>query len=64
MYHLVGVGLLGGIGFTMSIFVAELGFRLHPEVLDLAKTAVLFASLVSGLAGWLRFRLGIVTNRA
>lgn len=48
----------------MSIFVAELGFRLHPEVLDLAKTAVLFASLVSGLAGWLRFRLGIVTNRA
>jgi len=64
MYHLVGVGLLGGIGFTMSIFVAELGFRLHPEVLDLAKTAVLFASLVSGLAGWLWFRLVIVTNHA
>lgn len=56
MTHLVGVGLLGGIGFTMSIFVAELAFAGHPAALDLAKTGVLLASLVSGIAGWLWFR--------
>jgi Na+/H+ antiporter NhaA len=31
--HIVGAGLMGGIGFTMSIFVAELGFAHNPEEL-------------------------------
>jgi len=51
--HLIGVGLLGGIGFTMSIFIAELGFKGQPEALILAKTGVLFASVVAGVAGYL-----------
>jgi NhaA family Na+:H+ antiporter len=57
--HLVGVGLLAGIGFTMSIFIAELAFRADPAQLINAKTAILFASLIAGIAGyvWLR-RLG------
>ncbi len=58
--HLIGVGLVGGIGFTMSIFIAELGFARQPESLLMAKTGVLFASILAGLAGylWLRFVAG------
>jgi len=57
MRHIVGVGLLGGIGFTMSIFVADLGFAEHPEILLQAKSGILLASLISGIGGycWLRF---------
>ncbi len=52
MRHLIGVGLMGGIGFTMSIFIAELGFAHHAEDLLMAKTGVLFASLTAGLSGF------------
>ena len=55
--HLVGVGLVGGIGFTMSIFIAELGFAGQPDALLMAKTGVLFASLIAGVAGYLWLRL-------
>lgn len=54
--HLIGVGLLGGIGFTMSIFIAELGFKGQTEELLLAKTGVLFASIIAGVAGYLWLR--------
>jgi NhaA family Na+:H+ antiporter len=55
--HIPGLGLLGGIGFTMSIFIAGLGFSNQPEHLLIAKTGILTASLIAGLAGylWLRF---------
>ena len=51
--------LLAGIGFTMSLFVAGLGFSSSAEHLNIAKTSVLFASLVAGICGylWLRFRV-------
>ena len=51
--HIIGIGLLGGMGFTMSIFVAGLGFANSPEDLVSAKTAILLASLIAGLAGYL-----------
>lgn len=53
---IVGIGFLGGIGFTMSIFIAELGFRGDPEQLMLAKTGILAASILAGVIGffWLR----------
>ena len=51
-HHIIGVGLLGGIGFTMSIFVAELTFYGQQEALVLAKTGVLFASVIAGVAGF------------
>jgi len=53
--HIAGVGLLGGIGFTMSIFIAELGFKTSPDHLLMAKTGILLASVISGLCGsiWL-----------
>lgn len=55
--HIVGVGLMGGIGFTMSIFIAELGFAHSTEDLLMAKTGVLLASALAGVSGfvWLYF---------
>jgi len=47
------VAVLGGIGFTMSIFIAELGFSNHPDFLLLAKTGILGASLLAGAVGLL-----------
>lgn len=51
--QIIGVSLLGGIGFTMSIFIAELGFIHQPELLLMAKTGILFASLTAGVAGFI-----------
>lgn len=44
-------GLLAGIGFTMSIFIAELGFRAVPEDLPVAKLAILAGTLLAGALG-------------
>ena len=52
-----GVALLGGIGFTMSIFVAELGFYGAPEMIIQSKIGILLASLVAGIGGYLWLRL-------
>jgi NhaA family Na+:H+ antiporter len=53
-HQLIGAGILGGIGFTMSLFIANLG--LPTELLPEAKLGVLTASLVSASVGlvWLR----------
>ncbi len=48
--HLIGAGMLAGVGFTMSLFIAVLAFT-DAEQLEGAKLAVLSASAVSGLAG-------------
>lgn len=50
--QVMGAALLAGIGFTMSIFIALLSFKGHPEIQDEAKFAVLVASLISGFAGY------------
>ena len=50
--QLMGAALLAGIGFTMSIFIALLSFKGHPEIQDEAKFAVLVASVISGFAGY------------
>ncbi len=53
--QIAGVSLLAGIGFTMSIFVAELAFENHEELLLISKTGIIFASLLAGAVGsvWL-----------
>lgn len=51
--QMVGTGLLAGIGFTMSIFIALLSFKGHPEIQDEAKFAILVASLIAGATGFL-----------
>ncbi|PCI44049.1 MAG: Na+/H+ antiporter NhaA [Alphaproteobacteria bacterium] len=55
--HISGAALMGGIGFTMSIFIAELGFPNQPENLLMAKTGILIASFLAGISGflWLYF---------
>lgn len=55
--QIFGVAFLGGIGFTMSIFVADLAFLENPELIFQAKVGILVASLFAGLFGyfWLRF---------
>jgi NhaA family Na+:H+ antiporter len=57
MSQLFGVAFLGGIGFTMSIFVADLAFLDDKDMIFQAKIGILTASLIAGLFGyfWLRF---------
>jgi NhaA family Na+:H+ antiporter len=49
------VGVLAGIGFTVSIFISSLAFGDASQLLE-AKTAVLGASLVAGIAGYFALR--------
>jgi Na+:H+ antiporter, NhaA family len=51
--HIIGVSLLGGIGFTMSIFIAELGFATNAEDLLMAKAGIVVGSLIAGISGFL-----------
>jgi NhaA family Na+:H+ antiporter len=50
--HIVGAGVLGGIGFTMSIFITLLAFD-NTEIIQTAKIAILVSSLLAGLTGYL-----------
>ena len=52
-----GVSLLAGVGFTMSIFIANLAFGDTPALLDSAKVGILSGSLLAGLTGYLLLRL-------
>ncbi len=57
MMQIFGVSFLGAIGFTMSIFVADLAFVGNDTLIFQAKVGILVASLFAGLFGyfWLRF---------
>ena len=50
-----GVSWLGGIGFTMSLFIANLAFG-EASLLNSAKVGILAASSIAGVAGWLMLR--------
>ena len=50
--HILGVGMLGGIGFTMSIFIALLSFSDEAHQ-NTAKIAILIASIIAAVAGLL-----------
>lgn len=49
--NILGVGFLGGIGFTMSIFITLLAFDVE-EVVSNAKLAILISSLLAGFIGY------------
>jgi NhaA family Na+:H+ antiporter len=51
-WHIVGAGIVGGIGFTMSVFIALLSFD-DPRLQAASKFAILFASACSGIAGFI-----------
>ncbi len=56
--QIVGAGVLGGVGFTMSLFVGELAFE-GEALRDAAKLGILVASLTAGACGYLVIRLGL-----
>jgi Na+:H+ antiporter, NhaA family len=53
--HIVGAGMLSGIGFTMSIFITNLAFTGQMDLINSSKMAVLLASAAAGVMGilWL-----------
>jgi NhaA family Na+:H+ antiporter len=53
--HILGVGFLAGIGFTMSIFIAILSFD-DPTNISEAKLSILITSLIAGIVGYLVLR--------
>jgi NhaA family Na+:H+ antiporter len=57
--ELAGVGILGGIGFTMSIFITLLAFKEDIHYINESKLMILLASLTSGIIGytWLNYVL-------
>lgn len=50
--HLIGAGFLASIGFTMSLFVANLAFK-NNELIQQAKIGILIASLIGGIIGFI-----------
>jgi NhaA family Na+:H+ antiporter len=53
--HIVGVGFLGGIGFTMALFIAGLAFR--GDELNYAKLGILAGSALAGAIGFMMLRI-------
>ena len=59
--QMLGAGLLAGIGFTMSIFIALLSYKGELEIQEEAKFAILVASAISGFMGY--FLLKAISNK-
>lgn len=59
--NLLGLSILGGIGFTVALFLAGLSYPLGSELLNQAKLGVILGSLLSGLVGY--FLLRLVLNK-
>ena len=53
---IIGVGFLGGIGFTMSIFLTLLAFE-DQEIINNAKLVILLSSLVAGIIGFVSLNI-------
>jgi len=58
--HIVGIGLLAGIGFTMSIFISILSYE-NPLYVNEAKLSILISSILAGLLGY--FLLKSLSNK-
>ena len=54
--HVLGVGFLAGIGFTVAIFVSGIAFH-DPDLVDRAKMGIFGASLIAGVSGYLFLRI-------
>lgn len=55
--HFLGAGTLGGIGFTMSLFIASLAFADSAEYLTTAKLGIIIGSCLSGIIGIIVFKI-------
>jgi len=54
--QVIGVAILAGVGFTMSIFVANLAFTGNAVLIDSSKVGIILGSVVSGIVGYLILR--------
>ena len=65
---MAAVSMLGGIGFTVSLFIATLTFNTADshtiELLDHAKLGIVVGSLIAGIAGWLMLHLTLPRGSA
>ncbi len=56
--HILGVGFLGGIGFTMSVFITMLAFN-DETIINNAKLVIIFSSFVAGLIGYIILKFSL-----
>lgn len=59
--NIIGVGFLGGIGFTMSIFITLLAFDSF-ELINISKFAIILASFIAGVIGYTFLKTTLKTN--
>jgi NhaA family Na+:H+ antiporter len=59
--NIIGVGLLGGIGFTMSIFITILAYE-DATLINSSKIAIIIASLTAGIIGFLFLKMTLKTR--
>ena len=59
--NIIGAGFLGGIGFTMSIFITLLAFD-NADIVNNSKIAILIASLIAGTIGFIFLKLTLKTK--
>jgi NhaA family Na+:H+ antiporter len=59
--HIIPLSLVSGIGFTMSIFIAELAFPSAPDAIVMAKVGILAASVIAAIMACIS--IFIVTNK-
>lgn len=59
--NILGAGILGGIGFTMSIFITLLAFE-DAKTVNNSKIAILIASLIAGLIGFIYLKKTLKTQ--
>lgn len=61
---MIGLGMLCGIGFTMSLFIASLAFKGHPDMAESSVLGVLCASVIAAIAGYLWLRVVLPSARS
>lgn len=61
--HIAGIGMLGGIGFTISLFISNLAFT-QQAVVDVAKIGVFAASVLSGVVGFVLLRFASFDHKS
>ena len=59
--HIIGMGMIAGIGFTMSLFITNLAFD-NPEIIKVSKISILMASLIAAIGGVITLVIGTKQN--